>query len=67
MSRRCRQQLASATRTSSRGLHHRDTTRRRHVPPELPTIHTGIAFNVQRYASEVANELLWALEGLVED
>ena len=35
--------------------------------PNFRPIHTGKGFNVQRYASEVANELLWALEGLVED
>ena len=35
--------------------------------PNFRPIHTGRGFYVQRYASEVANELLWALEGLVED
>jgi hypothetical protein len=27
---------------------------------------TGEGFSVARYASNVANELLWALEGLIE-
>ena len=30
-------------------------------------IHTGPGFNVAQYAADVANELLWALEGLVEE
>ena len=28
-------------------------------------IHTGPGFNVAQYATDVANELMWALEGLV--
>jgi len=33
--------------------------------PNFRPIHTGPGFNVEHYASSVANELLWALEGLV--
>ena len=35
--------------------------------PNFRPIHTGPGFNVEHYASSVANELLWALEGLVEE
>jgi hypothetical protein len=28
--------------------------------------HHGYSFSIARYASNVANELLWALEGLIE-
>ena len=34
--------------------------------PNFRPIHTGPGFNVEHYASGVANELLWALGGLVE-
>ena len=33
--------------------------------PNFRPIHTGPGFNVEHYASSVANELLWALGGLV--
>ena len=33
--------------------------------PNFRPVHTGTGFNVEHYASSVANELLWALEGLV--
>ena len=35
--------------------------------PNFRPIHIGPNFNVERYASSVANELLWGLEGLVEE
>ena len=35
--------------------------------PNFRPIHIGPDFNVDRYATEVANELLWGLEGLVEE
>ena len=35
--------------------------------PNFRPIHTGPGFNVAQYATDVANELLWALEGLVEE
>ena len=35
--------------------------------PNFRPIHTGPGFNVEHYASSVANELLWALGGLVEE
>ena len=35
--------------------------------PNFRPIHTGPGFNLERYASGVANELLWALEGLIEE
>jgi hypothetical protein len=35
--------------------------------PNFRPIHTGNGFSVDRYATEVANELLWGLEGLVEE
>lgn len=35
--------------------------------PNFRPIHTGPDFNVEQYAAEVANELLWALEGLVDN
>ena len=34
--------------------------------PNFRPIHTGKGFSVERYATGVANELLWALEGLVD-
>ena len=34
--------------------------------PNFRPIHTGPGFSVEHYASSVANELLWALGGLVE-
>ena len=34
--------------------------------PNFRPIHTGPGFSVAQYATDVANELLWALEGLVE-
>ena len=34
--------------------------------PNFRPIHTSSGFSVERYAADVANELLWALEGLVE-
>ena len=30
-------------------------------------IHTGSSFHVSNYANSMVNELLWALEGLVEE
>ena len=33
--------------------------------PNFRPIHTGPGFSVAQYATDVANELLWALEGLV--
>ena len=33
--------------------------------PNFRPIHTGPGFNVTQYATDVANELLWALGGLV--
>jgi hypothetical protein len=35
--------------------------------PNFRPIHTGPGFNVAQYATDVANELMWALEGLVEN
>ena len=35
--------------------------------PNFRPIHTDPGFNVEHYASSVANELLWALGGLVEE
>ena len=35
--------------------------------PNLRPIHLGPDFNVDHYATEVANELLWGLEGLVDN
>ena len=35
--------------------------------PNFRPIRTGPGFNLERYASGVANELLWALEGLIEE
>ncbi len=35
--------------------------------PNFRPIHIGPGFCVEKYASAVANELLWALEGLVEN
>ena len=35
--------------------------------PNFRPLHVGKGFNVEHYASCVANELLWALEGLVEN
>ena len=35
--------------------------------PNFRPIHTGPGFNVTQYATDVANELLWALGGLVEE
>lgn len=35
--------------------------------PNLRPMKVGEGFNVEHYASGVANELLWALDGLVED
>lgn len=35
--------------------------------PNFRPIHTDNGFSVARYATEVANELLWALEGLIEE
>lgn len=35
--------------------------------PNFRPIHIGPGFNVEHYAISVANELLWALEGLVEN
>ena len=35
--------------------------------PNFRPIHTGPGFSVAQYAADVANELLWALEGLVEE
>jgi hypothetical protein len=35
--------------------------------PNFRPIHTGPGFSVERYAAGVANELLWALGGLVEN
>ena len=34
--------------------------------PNFRPIHTGPGFSVAQYANDVANELMWALEGLVE-
>ena len=34
--------------------------------PNFRPIHTGPGFSVAQYATDVANELMWALEGLVE-
>ena len=34
--------------------------------PNFRPVKMGAGFNVGRYAADVANELLWALEGLVE-
>jgi len=33
--------------------------------PNFRPIHTGPGFSVEHYATDVANELLWALGGLV--
>ena len=35
--------------------------------PNFRPIHIGPGFSVDSYATEVANELMWALEGLVEE
>jgi hypothetical protein len=35
--------------------------------PNFRPIPTDKVFNLERYAAGVANELLWALEGLVEE
>ena len=35
--------------------------------PNLRPMKVGEGFSVERYATDVANELLWALEGLVEE
>ena len=35
--------------------------------PNFRPVKVGAGFNVGRYAAGVANELLWALEGLVEE
>ena len=35
--------------------------------PNFRPIHLGPDFNVDYYATEVANELLWGLEGLVDN
>ena len=35
--------------------------------PNFKPMRVGKDFSVERYATGVANELLWALEGLVED
>ena len=35
--------------------------------PNFKPMPTGAGFRVERYATGVANELLWALEGLVEE
>ena len=35
--------------------------------PNFRPMPTGRGFSVERYAAGVANELLWALEGLVEE
>ena len=35
--------------------------------PNFRPVKVGAGFNVGRYAAVVANELLWALEGLVEN
>ena len=35
--------------------------------PNFRPIHVGAGFCVADYAAAVANELLWALEGLVEE
>ena len=35
--------------------------------PNFRPIHLGPDFNVDHYATEVANELLWGLDGLVEE
>ena len=35
--------------------------------PNFRPVKVGAGFNVGRYAAGVANELLWALEGLVEN
>ena len=34
--------------------------------PNFRPIHTGPGFCLEHYASSVANELMWALEGLVD-
>ena len=34
--------------------------------PNFRPIHIGPGFSVDRYATEVANELLWSLDGLIE-
>ncbi len=36
------------------------------IRPNFKPIKTGKGFDVVRYAMAVSNELLWALEGLVE-
>ena len=35
--------------------------------PNFNTVKTGKDFDVVRYAMAVSNELLWALDGLVEE
>ena len=35
--------------------------------PNFRPIHTGPGFSVAQYATDVANELLWALDGLIEE
>ena len=35
--------------------------------PNFKPIKTGMGFDVVRYAMAVSNELLWALDGLVEE
>ncbi len=35
--------------------------------PNFKPLKVGAGFNVERYATGVANELLWALEGLIEN
>ena len=35
--------------------------------PNFRPVNVGAGFNVERYATGVANELLWALEGLIEN
>jgi hypothetical protein len=35
--------------------------------PNFNTIKTGMGFDVVCYAMAVSNELLWALDGLVEE
>ncbi len=35
--------------------------------PNFKPLNVSAGFNVERYATGVANELLWALEGLIEN
>jgi hypothetical protein len=37
------------------------------IRPNFKPIKTGKGFDVVRYAMAVSNELLWALDGLVEE